>query len=105
MNIETKFKVGSLVRHKFERQTHDAIHALEVMEISTDTCYAGTQVFYQCRALVAQKQFKNEYAKTGDFTWALGHTLLPWFKYREDELVEIPKNEADFFTGAVADLV
>jgi hypothetical protein len=101
MKIETKFSVGDLVQHKFQRENDlastderarvsDLISFYEVMDIQATTCYAGTQVVYYVRAfnkLVFDVRGKEE--KIFDFSPA--HTREP-IKLREDELKECQKD-------------
>jgi hypothetical protein len=99
MKIETEFDVHNLVKRKFDKNTTDTVQLLEVMAIKSDTCYAGTQIFYHCRSVVAHKNFKHEFSKTGDYEWSIGHGVnndsdrLAWRQYREDELVDAPEDE------------
>lgn len=93
MNIETKFKVGDIVKHKFARSP-TGIQAFEVLEIKTNTCYAGTQCFYYGRSIQAEKVFKNRFDEIGEFDWAVVHAIsndphMPtaWQQMREDELI------------------
>ncbi len=95
MKIETKFDVNNLLVHKFTPLDNDKINALEVLEIRTNTCYAGTQNFYDCRAVVLKKHY-NRY-KTDEFTWDVLHSAIHsdrnmgMITYREDELIELPQ--------------
>jgi hypothetical protein len=103
MKIETKFDVNNLVKRKFDADTKDGFVAMEVMEIVSQTCYAGTQVFYSCRHIYAKREFKGFGEK--EFTWSVGHGVskedaqMGWQKYREDELVEAPQNQIDIILG------
>ena len=107
MKIETQFDVNNLVKRKFDTQSRTQMNCLEVMEVISQTCYAGTQVFYLCRPIIAQKEFKNQYKEEGEFTWTILHGISQeenksgWRKYREDELIECPKEEMDVYLGVV----
>ncbi len=96
MKIETKFDINNLVKRKFDSDYNHSKCCLEVMEVITQTCYAGTQVFYLCRSIILNKEFEHEYKKDGNFKWVICHGVsqeentLAWRKYREDELIEAP---------------
>lgn len=97
MEINPKFQINNLLTHKFENQGEDAICVLEAMEIHTNTCYAGTQVFYECRQIHVIKKFEHEYSRKGPFVWAVAHAYgktpqdIGWKRYREDELIDAPQ--------------
>lgn len=101
MRIETKFDVNNFAVRKFDTNAKDVIQVLEVMEVISQTCYAGTQVFYLCKPVIAQKKYENDWKKDGEFTWVIGHGInkddnsTGWKKYREDELIEAPKEHVD----------
>ena len=92
MKIETKFNVNDLVLRKFDTKVDMTIPALEIMEVIIQICYAGAQIFYLCRAVVA-KQEKEGYGKDATTHWVVFHGVgkddntTGWRKYREDELV------------------
>jgi hypothetical protein len=55
MEIKTKFQVNDIVNHKFANLSNsfnDVIVVFEVLGVLTDTCSAGTQIFYICRPLL-----------------------------------------------------
>lgn len=88
MKIETKFNINDLVQFKHQIQTLKKINLFEIMEIITQTCYKEAQVFYLCRALQFDENYKQE--------WITGHGVskedsmkIGWYKYREDELIEL----------------
>ena len=105
MKIESKFDVNNIVAHKFQKDGHDAFIASEILGVQTDTCYAGTQVFYLCRNLMLQK--KRDFEYKGDevekkHKWEVNHAIsgdtkgqIPLQGYREDEIVECPKKFID----------
>ncbi len=106
MEIKTKFKVGDLAKHKFEAVGKNAVHAAEIMEIRTQTCYLDTQIFYMCRQLFAKKEFENDYDKKGPFEWKVAYSIsnankemIGWHKYREDELIHLPEGDQAIIKG------
>lgn len=60
MNITTKYEINDLVTHKYHNVKNSA-GCFEVLEIHTNVCYGGTQVFYKCRGLGYQttKSFED----------------------------------------------
>lgn len=91
MEIKTKFNVHDLLVHKYDMDKINSVIALEVLQIKTESCYAGTQVFYDCRAIIANKSSKDD-------RWHIGHSVIlsednktGWKKYREDELLPASK--------------
>ena len=105
MKIETKFDVNNLVKRKFDTDGNDKLQALEVMEISSQTCYAGTQIFYHCKPIVATKEFKEKWKEQGEFSWVIGHGIGKddnskcWRLYREDELIDCPESIINIILG------
>ena len=97
MKITSKFGIGDLVQRKYETEGRTSFIVHEIMNVFTDTCYIGTQVFYLCKALILTKEYKHEYLKTGDFTWCVypgiseGDNTTGMKKLREDELIPIEK--------------
>ena len=93
MIITTKFEVGSLIQMRYDRNTEDMFQLLEVKEVFTQVCYGGTQVFYDCRTIIAKKEYKG-FKREGDFEWVVGHSISKedkqtgWKRYREDELID-----------------
>jgi hypothetical protein len=108
MKIVTKFDVNNLVKRKFDTDSKNQIHVLEVMEVASQTCYAGTQVFYFCKPIIARKEFAEKYLEKGESTWVICHGVSQeenqagWRKYREDELVEVPNESIDIILGKSA---
>jgi len=96
MNIKTKFGVNDLLVGKYqrspfaERSKSESLICFEVMDVNTQTCMAGTQVFYVCRPI--HGLIKNEYVD-GEFVvsfvnLAVGATTRGEYgTFREDELV------------------
>ncbi len=101
MKLISKFGIGDLVQRKYETENRDYFVVHEIMNVITDTCHVGTQVFYLCKALILKKLFEKEYSKTGDFTWAIHPHIgnddnsTGMKKYREDELIHINKKYRD----------
>ncbi len=108
MKIETKFDINNLIAHKFQ-QGGNIMNIMEVMEIETVTCYAGTQNFYICRLLVLEKVFKNSYSNEGKFRWRIAHSIgkedfaSGWKKYREDEMIEAPQELIEIVMGNITE--
>jgi hypothetical protein len=105
MKTESKFNIGDLVSRRYDTITEDMKQVLEIMEISTLTCYAGTQIFYNCKQLSAIKQEGkyNYEKKQTPFNWIIGHGIgkednsTGIRRYREDELVECSFELREFF--------
>ena len=101
MKTETKFNIYDLVNRKYERNAKNKLSGMEIMEVFTQTCYAGTQVTYLCRALYCMKEFGHSYKEEGEFNWIIVHGTSKeehttgWKKYREDELVPAKKEFID----------
>lgn len=59
MEIKTAFNIGDLVQYKFSKNTalNEAVAAYQIMEVRSQTCYAGTKIAYELRALVAKASF------------------------------------------------
>lgn len=96
MEIKTKYAVNDLVKHKYQSiQLNGDDLCYEVLEIKTHTCYAGTQVFYDCRAIVKQiekEPFSLEVKPEGKysigFSIARDTNSMGTEKFREDELID-----------------
>jgi ribosomal protein L3 len=108
METKTKFNVGDLVQEVYQRADENSKGALRVMEITAQCCYAGIQVFYSVRPLVAQRRHLG-YGSDKKEYWEVGHGVskqdnsLGWQKYREDELVFADQETVDIITkGAVS---
>jgi len=103
MNTKTAFDINSIVRHKFggakTRYGSKIIVRYEVLYISTETCSAGTQIFYRCRPIqiTEQENFKEPSVVIHD---VISSDMIPVNRaggqgecfFREDEL--LPCDEA-----------
>ena len=91
MKIETKYSVGDIVKHQFQTPSERFMHGLEVLELQSQTCYAGTQVFYLCRHIVFHKM-NDKWKDATEIHWSIAHEYgssdnqTGYRKYREDEL-------------------
>ena len=63
MEIKTKFNVNNLVQARRTKQGHDSFIAHEIMQIKTDTCYVGTQIFYFTRAIIGIREQIRPYSE------------------------------------------
>ncbi len=107
MNIETKFKINDLVQHKFAKlatlkgmnDSKSAIKFYEVLYIHTETCSAGTQVFYRCRPYYPI--FENAYKADSeiiDIGYGMGENVNQGTSYfREDELKAMSIEDKTFY--------
>ena len=107
MKIETKFDVNNLVVSKYQRnviasEKNDSLCCLEVIEVKTGTCMAGTQVFYVCRPIhgITEKEFIDGkmVKKFVDFNMAFTSSG-EYCTCREDELVAAPDDVIDLVLG------
>lgn len=105
MKIQAKFEIGDILA--VTPNMHKDIEALvtgangvglqKVQEIHSQTCYAGSQVFYLTSAIHVsfEKQFRREANKTTVLVASASYnTTTPglhgaWMKYREDELEKV----------------
>lgn len=99
MTIEAKFKINDLVRNKFQKhQTLEnlsgkaSVQFMEILYITTETCSAGTQIFYRCRCYypVITNVYKEPKALL-DFAFSIGgsDSLQGTHNFREDELISL----------------
>lgn len=106
MNIETKFKIGDFVRHKFQRsplgKSQTCLGAV-VQYIHTETCSAGTQVFYNLRFLIQAMKHDSQLwaAKDNELVDILPGADPTNHKFREDELVALPEDIVKIITQEV----
>lgn len=100
MRIETKFKIRDLLRREYDTPRRESITVLDVMEINSQTCYAGTQVFYTCRPILLNRIYKPD-------GWEVSHAIgnedgsTGWVKYREDELLLCSKEVIDIVHSVI----
>lgn len=92
MEIKTKFNVNDLVQHKFQN-TNTTAHVklfYEVLFMDTQTCSAGTQVFYTCRPIMItyDKDWKDGVKTITAEDFNPGRTKESEYqKFREDEII------------------
>lgn len=99
MKIETEYSINNLLQHKFDTKNNDQIAILEVIEVHTVTCSAGTQNFYNCRPIVINFNTFSRASKP-----SVNHTNgndSTYIKYREDELIEAKQEYIDIILGKV----
>ena len=108
MKIETKFDVNNLVVSKYQRNPigqkskNDLLCCFEVIDIHTGTCMAGTQVFYDVRAIhgITETDYVDGKRVTTYKDFVAGSTSKgEYIRMREDELVEAPKEVIDLVLG------
>ena len=73
MKITTKFKINDLVMYKYDASPDYRICALEINTVLTDTCNAGTQVFYTARPIQAEKETVNFVSEKRRNDWTVNH--------------------------------
>lgn len=103
MKIETAFDVNNIVIHKFsgisQFDSDKTQEIFEIMQIESQTCYAGTQNFYRVRPLILQ--YNTDWIdgkKTKTFTGIRPAHMsagVEYCCYREDELISAPQNLID----------
>jgi hypothetical protein len=104
MEITSKFKIGDLICHKYDI-SDDQKNAMEVIEVQTVTCSAGTQVFYHCRPIVALKEFDGyDEMRNKIYKWKVCHGILTkdtnsYQRYREDEVIECDEETYNLIKG------
>lgn len=108
MDIKAKFNINDLLRAKYDSTHKGQIVLLEAMFVMTETCSAGTQVFYICRAIILLKEYKNEFRKKGSYVWNIAHGVnndkdnsTGYRKYREDEIIGASSYLLDIVNGIV----
>jgi len=107
MKNEPKHSVGDYLIMKLETSTdHPVLSILNVQEILTQTCIAGTQIFYDCRVLNISREI-DLYSETKDirsYTYRVSHhtkvSNQGHFRYREDEVVTITKEHKEIIKKA-----
>ena len=111
MTIVTKFQINDLLRHKygngFEREfAGKRTVRYEVLYISTETCSAGTQIFYTCRPITVVST-KRGHGIEDDIVSVDVQVAdladLSRCKFREDEVIECdPETLAHIHSGTTA---
>lgn len=97
MQVESKFEIGQLVAFKRDTLNGLDIQLQEIKEIQTQTCYAGTQVFYLSRTIFLKRSYKDPNDRAKGYRWRFYHGIgqgdnsTGWHKYREDEFDPVPK--------------
>ena len=103
MNIQSKFDINDILVQQFSRKSQTYFQALQVLEVVTQSCYAGTQVFYFCRPIIGHREVEL-FKEKRDYVWRIDHGLskndheMGWQKYREDELLKAPQEILDIIT-------
>lgn len=102
MKLKSRFDIHSIVRRKFDNSDKIAtLIVYQVMEIHSQTYYAGTQIFYLCRPNILN------YIDSSENKWIISHGTgkddhnLGWKKYREDELVKASKEIIEVFYRSI----
>lgn len=106
MTIETRFKVGDLVKHKYsiataETKKEGLCIAMSILYIRTETCSAGTQVFYLCRSLFQHRKYDMMLKDNDLVEIGVGGFPPEQNKFREDELVPCPEDIIKIITNGL----
>jgi len=107
MTIEPKFKINDLVQHKYQKKSElnkldsarSTMKFFEVIYIHTETCSAGTQIFYRLRPFfpIVESGYKEE-PKIIDLGFGVGSNGTEGTSYfREDELKAMSTEEKTFY--------
>ena len=96
--IQPKFKINELVSGKYSQASmgHGFLACYEVIFIHTETCSAGTQIFYSCRLIHyhvdVEHQYNQEKRTTSliDVSVHTDNSNFPYCRFREDELKSSP---------------
>lgn len=107
MEIKTQFDIHNLVQRKFDTGSKSVTTLLEVMDIKTETCIAGTQVFYATRPISIVKEYNDKWNDEKGFELRVMHgftneklnTLTNLPIYREDELITAKQEYIDIILG------
>lgn len=107
MKIETKFNVNNLVVSKYQRNPpqksrNNLLCCFEVIDINTGTCMAGTQIFYVCRSIhgMTDTEYVDGERVTTYRDFAVGsNSKGEYMTFREDEIIEAPKEVIDLVLG------
>lgn len=98
MTIETKFNVNDLVQYKYQRPNKKIICCFEVIEIKTQVCYAGAQVFYVCRPIHGHREYDHGKYEIVDFGPGFSENR-EYAQFREDELKPCDQALVDLLTN------
>lgn len=103
MNIKTKFNVGDILKFKYDKNTPDVKYLLSVVDILTQTCIAGTQVFYYVRSIKLEF-ITHKYDKDFEPRWVCHYDLGNnnknlYKKFREDEVIKASKEEIEILNS------
>lgn len=99
MEIVTKFNINDLIQYKYQRESEGEgaiVCCYEVIETHTVTCMAGTQTFYDCRAInrIYKSEWKNDTKLLVliDIAFGIGkRENSPYIRFREDEIKACPE--------------
>lgn len=106
MTIEPKFKINDLVQHKFAKaatldglsEMRSIVKFFEVLYIHTETCSAGTQIFYKCRNYYPVSDGYGKEMKIVDIGYGMGENGTQGLMYfREDELKPLSTEDKTFY--------
>jgi hypothetical protein len=94
MNITPKFKINDIIKLKHSRDWdpddsfREAVR-YEVIYIATETCSAGTQIFYSCRPMQVTESAYRSNDKVGTSSQVKVMDAVDFLRtrYREDEVV------------------
>jgi hypothetical protein len=108
MKIETKFDVNNLVVSKYQRNTLtkeagvETVMCFEIIDITTGTCMAGTQVFYDVRAIhgIATTKYNSGEKSIAFHDFVVGYSSKgEYIRLREDEIVLASQEIIDLVTN------
>lgn len=108
MEFKTIFNIHDLVKHKYEsRGIESEVLCYEVLEVMTQTCYAGTQVFYDCRLIQSNEEnlYKKDsegnhmYVRRSGVAIGKDSHLMASQRFREDELVLLDEKSTAIMKG------
>ncbi len=106
MTITSKFKINDLVKHKFSTSARDKESLHEVLFINSETCSAGTQIFYNCRPILIVTEMdyidgkKTPVRYVSDGRNSQNINDMGCVKFREDELISCSQETIDFVLNA-----
>lgn len=106
MTVETKFAIGDLTQRRYDKGNQQRQVAYEIMETIVQVCYGGSQVFYLCRAIIAEKKETFFNKRDEEQPWFVGHGVshtegvIAFQKYREDELIPCSEETKAIITNS-----